>query len=247
MIRTTKKPRPLYLIALGFGAQAKEAEWADPSSKLRAKRSTRLEFDAWLDRQCQKAVEKKQQRQGPERQQLQRWAVGLKPPDLYEWFSNCYTMRCDDDYVWGGGDLHGPYDPDATTGSIASDFMVFCLLASRRAVVPPGWDWAAFLEVASQYVCYAFEKSDAKERWGGENVFSAMSGGRSLRYTAEMVYGKAMSYGADTHPDHTKAEKDVEQLCGGGKSLPLLELLYNEVGGREAWRTFETMLGEKRG
>jgi hypothetical protein len=27
--------------------------------------------------------------------------------------SNCYQMRCDDDYTWGGGDLHGPNNPNS--------------------------------------------------------------------------------------------------------------------------------------
>ena len=69
------------------------------------------------------------------------WANGLKPPDLYEWFSNCYQMRCDDNYVFQG-DLGGPYDPDADGQSIALDFLVFCLLAARNKAVPANWDWA---------------------------------------------------------------------------------------------------------
>ena len=106
------------------------------------------------------------------------WARGLQPPDLYEWFANCYQMRCDDDYAWGGCFLHGPYDPDATPESICRDFQVFCALAAANGVVPRGWYWKAFLAVAVRFVAFAFEKADAQERWGSENVFAAMMGGR---------------------------------------------------------------------
>ena len=185
----------------------------------------------------------------------QKWAAGFTPPDVYEWFSNCYMMRCDDDYVWGGGDLHGPYDPDSTTQSNAKDFLIFCLLASRRHVVPPGWDWLAFLKVASQFVCYAFEKSDAKERWGGENFFSTMTTGRpSLRHTAEVVYGSSATAAMNDapHPDHIKATEEIlqDRFClddvDEDNDPSISDALYNEVGGRAAWEVFETMLGEKR-
>lgn len=46
----------------------------------------------------------------------------------------------------------------------------------RHGVVPSaGWDWAAFLKVAVGLLPYAFEKSDAKKKWGGENVFASVS------------------------------------------------------------------------
>jgi len=76
------------------------------------------------------------------------WATGLTQKDQYEWFSNCYQMRCDDDYAWGGCHLHGPYDPDATPESIVHDFLVFCTLAKRANTVPQGWDWKAYLKLA---------------------------------------------------------------------------------------------------
>ena len=45
-------------------------------------------------------------------------------------------MRCDDDYAWGGVYLHGPYKPDTTLKSIASDVLFFCTLALRAKAVP---------------------------------------------------------------------------------------------------------------
>lgn len=122
------------------------------------------------------------------------WAIGLSVEDQYEWLSNCYQMRCDDDYVYTGDcNLHGPYNPEATPESITSDFMAFCLLAKRSNCIPAaagsggGWRWQEFLRKAAGFVGFAFEKSDAKVRWGSENFFNAMMGGRSLRYTAERV------------------------------------------------------------
>ena len=198
-----------------------------------------------MARQCHKATDQKRREIGDR----QRWAAGFAPPDVYEWFSNCYMMRCDDDYAWGGGNLHGPYCPDATTQSNAFDFLVFCVLASRRNVVPPGWDWLAFFKVASQFVCFAFEKSDAQERWGGENVFSALTGsngGRSLRYTAEVVYGSSCQSGSTEHSDHIKADEEAGESGAWNDRPPLPDALYDEVGGRAAWEVFETMLHQKR-
>ena len=121
--------------------------------------------------------------------------------DSYEWLSNCYQMRCDDDYALGGCNLHGPYDPGATSDTIAEDFLVFCVLAKRRGVVPDNWDWSSFLANAAKHVMFAFEKSDAQERWGSENVFAAMMGGRSLRYTASVVYGRGPMFGEEPTDD----------------------------------------------
>lgn len=93
----------------------------------------------------------------------------------------------DDDCSWGGGNLHGLYNPDHTADSVILDFFTFCKLAAWRQVVPHGWDWEKFLVTAAGMLLYAFEKSDAKDEYGSENVFSAMSGtGRSLRFTAEV-------------------------------------------------------------
>ena len=47
-------------------------------------------------------------------------------------------------------------------------------------------------------------------QWGGENVFAAMMGGRSLRATAEMVYGAS--------------------CMGGGELSDTYEQLYDQVG-----------------
>jgi len=164
------------------------------------------------------------------------WLRGLSAPDKYEWLSNCYQMRCDDDYQWGGGDLRGPYDPQATPESITQDFMAFCLLAKRRNVVPSDWDWSAFLQVASANVPFAFEKSDARERWGSENVFEAATGGRSLRYTAEQIYCSAVN-----DPDRSREQTGAEDEVRTNK-----EAVQNEIGGAAIWDRFVSDLAGGR-
>mmetsp|Transcript_7913 Transcript_7913/g.16022 ORF Transcript_7913/g.16022 Transcript_7913/m.16022 type:complete len:271 (-) Transcript_7913:427-1239(-) len=164
------------------------------------------------------------------------WANGLPRKDQYEWFSNCYQMRCDDDYQWGGGYLHGPYDPEATPQSIADDFLVFCILALRADAVPSGWTWKAYLGAAAKYIPFAFEKSDAKERWGGENYFQAQMGGRSLRYTAQEIYKSQVDRPGNSD-EHRAAEEDAE-----GRRVEFID----KLGGAEAWMAFVADIGRSR-
>ena len=185
---------------------------------------------------------------GNSRSSLSAWSNGLSPPDLYEWFTNCYQMRCDDDYAYGGCHLHGPYDPEATPSSTRRDFLVFCLLAHRRHVVPPSWDWAACLRVAANFACYAMEKSDAQDRWGGENYFSSAMGGRSLRATACDVYGQgaeALTYQGISE-EETKAHDDVGEWEATGRPAAAAAF-HDHVGGVVAWQRFESDLAQKMG
>jgi len=162
-----------------------------------------------------------------------RWAQGLKPPDLYEWISNCYMMRCDDDYLYGGCYLHGPYLPEKTIASVRADFQVFCLLAVRRGCLPSPWDWSAFLKVAGKFAGFGFEKSDAQKRWGSENVFDVAAGGRSLRFTAELIYGNSMQQ-MDLSKDHKKLLEAIESDDA--------DALIEEIGGAAAWEVFTEVL-----
>jgi len=89
-------------------------------------------------------------------------------------------------------------------------------------------------------VCYAFEKSDAKERWGGENVFAGAMGGRSLRHTAIVVYGNgAQDYmmADDVSAEQKVVNKAVRSCFAGNLSV------LDEVGGQQAWSAFMQMLG----
>lgn len=173
-----------------------------------------------------------------------RWLKDFSPPDCYEWLTNCYTMRCNDDMFWGGGYLHGPYrvHPAPTKVSIAADFLCFCTLAKRNGVVPADWAWAAFLKVAARFAGYAFEKSDAQTRWGSENVYNAMMGGRSLRFTAMQVYGSEPN-----QPGNSRQHNDVLALVAEVLYVSdLPSALTEEVGGRAAWEEFATTVKSRR-
>jgi hypothetical protein len=66
------------------------------------------------------------------------------------------------------------YDPDRTETSVLTDFLVFCKLAVKNQVIPAGWDWQLFLSKAAGLLPFAFEKSDAQEKYGGENIFTGV-------------------------------------------------------------------------
>ena len=109
------------------------------------------------------------------------WAVGLGEKKQREWLVDCYRMRLDDEYALEGdvrgGSLYDQSEPD----EIVQDFLLFCRLAKEQGALPEGWSWSKFLDTAAELLPYAFEKSDAKEKYGGENVFALVTGGRSLR------------------------------------------------------------------
>jgi hypothetical protein len=152
----------------------------------------------------------------------------------------------------------GLYDPEATKDTIVQDFLVFCKLAVHHEVIPPGWDWPAFLGKAAGLLGFAFEKEDAKDKWGGENIFSAMMGGRSLRYTGEVVYGSSCMAPGTPRNDKEKAaqatmeqyEAQVAAAFSGGASGPQLarhQQLFDEVGGSAIWQQLCRALRFSRG
>lgn len=142
-----------------------------------------------------------------------------------------------------GGQLRGLYDPDSTTESILEDFLLFCKLAVMHSVVPPGWSWSKFLTAAAKLLPYAFEKSDAQEKWGGENVFAAAMGGRSLRYTGEVVYGSSTMGGGEQPQEARELHRQVMGHWGVLVSgSPEGEAVFADVGGVAAWRKLHSSL-----
>ena len=108
----------------------------------------------------------------------------------------------------------------------------------RHGVVPVGWPWPDFMQRAESFVTFAFEKSDAQARWGGENVFS----GRSLRRSAMDVLGSGPEYGAAESAAYRELAGAV--LCFDTvEEVP--EGLLSAVGGAPLWRTFRDRLREK--
>ena len=153
------------------------------------------------------------------------WHGNLSPPDIYEWFTNCYQLRCDDDYAYGGCYLHGPYNPESTRNAFVKDFLVYCLLAKRKKIIPEdNWDWSAFLQVAKNYAGYAFEKSDAQKKWGSYAYFQKV---------AADVYGSSAYEFEDPSDEDqqilNQAEEDVQEGWMAASA---------EVGGEAAWKEF---------
>ena len=172
------------------------------------------------------------------------WAKGLDPMAAAEWFVDCYRMRIDDEYALSGEVRSGSlYDSEYTKKSLATDFLVYCHLARFVGAIPVniGWDWVVCLDKFGHLLNYAFEKSDAGDKYGRENVFSAMMGGRSLRFTAECIYGSSAVAGSDgiTGNDHrpTLAElARLQSLVDSGMEWNSNNPLFKDVGGFDVWK-----------
>lgn len=145
------------------------------------------------------------------------WSQGLEKKKKYDWLVNCYRMRVEDDCFYGKGKKRGLYLTTATHQMrqckiaktwITLDFLLFCKLASSKNVIPQlDWDWKKLLVSASRLLgAGEFTKENAIKLYGSENVFDINRGGRSLRYTAELVYCTCC-----TNPDWSK-DKDYIRI-----------------------------------
>lgn len=165
------------------------------------------------------------------------WAAGLSAAKQYEWLLDCHCMRLDDNYVYAG-DLVGLYNPESGAMGITESFFKFCCLAEKNGVIPRVWDWKSFLQLAPEHIIYAFEKSDAQEKYGGENVFSAAMGGRSLRFTAEQVYGTTVYEGSCVSAGNQSLIDAIDEtgMFDAEKArFKKHARLFSKVGGVEAW------------
>lgn len=179
----------------------------------------------------------------------QSWCKQLSFRKRHEWLVDCYRLRLDDDYAWGGGYLHGLYDPDIQMRHekvrkvhIIKDFLIFMKLAVANGVIPKNSKEFRFekcLKTAQGLLCYAFEKSDATEKWRGENVFSV---GPSLRRTAEYVYGTSCMEFCFTDNNNNEAHnirKKIENEVEVGLKLKKFEHcsreIFEDVGSLSIW------------
>ncbi|KAJ1420486.1 hypothetical protein B484DRAFT_399860 [Ochromonadaceae sp. CCMP2298] len=129
----------------------------------------------------------------------------------------------------GGGKRHGLYlasERDRDTQSavlkarIALDFLLFLKLSVAKGAIPAlDWDFSKLLRAAARLLPAFFNKAqDAIAKYGSENIFAVSSGGRSLRYTGEQVYGTNIlnpEYSKD--PDYCRIQAEIRA------ALPLSE------------------------
>lgn len=171
------------------------------------------------------------------------WAGGLTPDAACAWLCDCYRLRCEDDCD-DGCFLHGPCYPKKTADSLLADFLVFARLATARHAVPEGCDWSRLCAQAGRLIRFRLEKADAEGMYGAE---AATTGERSLRRTAEAVYGQPASSHADALSNKLRGEVALVRASfvamapeGDGPirvepvSQALLAQLA-EVGGFEPW------------
>ena len=154
------------------------------------------------------------------------------------WLVDCDRMRVDDDCRWGGCNLHGLYsqcfDNDGQTSkamAIVTDFLVFMKLAVVNKVIPQGFNFQKCLRKAAQLLNFAFEKSDAKDKWGGENVFSTRP---SLRRTAELVYGSSCMVQSSYEANDAAAQQDAMEMAA--RRFLVDKTVCQDVGGQVIWK-----------
>lgn len=181
-----------------------------------------------------------------------QWRNGLNAAQQHEWITDCYRMRVDDDYKYAGGDQHGLYNSDAVAIGIVEDFLWFCRQAKRNRVISEPWKWKNHLQRSAGFLVYTFEKSDAQAKYGQENVFAVMSGGRSLRATAESVYGVNVYQGsniadASLRSERARVRKLINKQAGanpGDASFTAIADVLDELGGVGVWENLYRRVAE---
>ena len=89
------------------------------------------------------------------------------PPANVHVHSRTDRLRCADDKLnKNGTNPHGPSDPGATSNTVKTDYLKFCLAAKRNGAVPTGWGWGMFLKATAPLVWQPMTEADATTRWG---------------------------------------------------------------------------------
>jgi len=159
------------------------------------------------------------------------WSEGLTGSQQQEWLVDCFRLRVNDECTWAGNIRPGlPYN-ECNARDLVQDFLLFCRLAMEQGVIPQVWSWPGFLTVAGRLLPFSFEKSEAKEKYGSENVFQAAMGGRSLRYTGELVYGSS-----HTSDEDSELYSKLEEELLDKKRTPAM---IKGMAGKREWNILE--------
>lgn len=189
------------------------------------------------------------------------WAKDLSDVHRFEWLVDCYWLRLNEAYS-NGHRTFGIFDENGTAGEVLLDFLLFCKLAVVRRVLPLEWDWPAFLKMArspdlgasSPSACLLMEtlpKRCEEAKWGQARGFSGShfcdTGGRSLRFTGEVVYGTRVQDVDTEDPVVTKWRQDLKHEFG---RRPVAEdlrgVVLRNVGGGRAWRRLRKCLWDPK-
>ncbi|KNC81294.1 hypothetical protein SARC_06364 [Sphaeroforma arctica JP610] len=160
----------------------------------------------------------------------------------WDWLIDCYRLRVDDSYVYGG-ELRGVYDPAHTGRTVSDDFLLFCKLAVKHGVIPDlgqNWGWDGFLKLALGMIPYAFEKSDAHEKYSAKNrdfKFNPMLPVLlTMRFVGARVYGFDLTgQGAENAKDFQELSALIERSGSVYNEKGAPDDLYMEVGGESGW------------
>jgi hypothetical protein len=173
------------------------------------------------------------------------WARGLAPDTACAWLCDCYRLRCEDDRE-DGRFVHGPCYAQQTADSLLADFLAFARLAAARRAVPEGWEWPRLCAQAARLIRFGLDASGAAEQYGAETA-AANGGERSLRRTADVIYGQPASSHFDALSGQVRGEVALVRAGfiamapeGNGpvRVEPVSHALLGqlgEVGGFEPW------------
>lgn len=168
-----------------------------------------------------------------------------------EWIFDVYRMRCDDDIVWGGCNYHGIYELSFRTEdqlkqltgflkkkTVISDLIKFSILAVETDTLPEDFNFSKFLEIGKKLLKYTFCKDSAKEKYGGENVFSLTP---SLRRQGEHIYKVSVTEQNGTEETNEKLNL-LDKRIDKALSQESIELadgeIFKNIGGKKIWVDF---------
>jgi len=184
------------------------------------------------------------------------WAKGQSPAEAAEWLVDCCRLRACD-VIERGGVHSGIFTPaEILCGhSVVWDLLIFSKLAVISGALPKNWSWPLFFDAAAELMPFAFDRDDARSKYGREDVFYGILGigsGRSLRYTAALIWGFDLASSANDSAEGQRVAADVKAAApGAGGALKwgvtyaeYKPELFDEVGGAAAWVDLERKVGE---
>ena len=168
------------------------------------------------------------------------WVLGLHYNMKYDWLIDCYRLRAYNDFYYGSYS-HGLYEArqdlnnNKYTSIILNDFFLFVMLASKSNCIPcNGWNWLLFYRTAENLIKFPFELSDANSKYGHDNL---ILNGRSLAYTADIIYGGPIGERLSTNTDTL-----ILSICE--PTFNLQDFIVSNptelvsIGGGDVWNAF---------